>query len=41
MKTVWEDPALEQLEQVADYIGDRFGEKRADVFLDETKHEPS
>ena len=38
MKTVWEDPALEQLGEVADYIGDRFGEKRADVFLDEVRH---
>ena len=38
MKVVWENIALEQLDQVADYVLDRFGEKREILFREQVKH---
>lgn len=38
MKLIWENIALEQFMQVADYVGSRFGEKRMGVFLQEVEH---
>ena len=38
MKLIWENIALEQFLQVAEYVGCRFGEKRMDVFLQEVEH---
>ncbi|MCR5456397.1 MAG: type II toxin-antitoxin system RelE/ParE family toxin [Bacteroidales bacterium] len=38
MKIKWANIALEQLEQVADYIYDSFGESRENIFEEQVKH---
>jgi plasmid stabilization system protein ParE len=38
MRIKWEKIALEQLDQVADYIYDNFGEKRESIFQEQVRH---